>query len=58
MLDWDFEKKKGEPKQQSVEEMKEILIEIVEAHNRKIKVLDNTTPPKRFPVGIGKTKGL
>jgi hypothetical protein len=58
MLDWDLEKKKGVVKQQTVEQMKEVLFEIAKTHNKKLKVLDNITPPKRFPVGIGKTKGL
>lgn len=56
MLEWDLEKREGKMKQQTVEEMKEVLIGITKTHNRRLNVLDNITPPKRFPPG--KTKGL
>jgi hypothetical protein len=56
MLEWDLDGKSIEPKQQTVEQMKEILLGIAETQNKRVKILDNTTPPRRFPPG--KTKGL
>lgn len=50
MLNWDGETRKTEPKKQSVEEQKQILMDIFGAHNKKVAKMGMAD--NRPPVGI------
>jgi hypothetical protein len=46
MVDWSGEKQEAEPKKQSMEDMKSILLGIAKAQNKKVRGL-NTPPVKK-----------
>lgn len=62
MIDWDLEKL-NEPKQQSVEDMKQILLGIADAQNKSVQKKEglkdfDKRPPKRFRQQNKYTSGL